>query len=108
MLVRQPGQLRGELVLLAIRGDDRHRETVVEGAGKHAFDPADYDRYTAITFSPGSPTLCRSGTQRSPATCRPLSGVLGLVLKHEARVNLHADALKVPPLSTGRRNVDRC
>ena len=41
VLVGEPGQLRGELVLLALRGDDRHGEAVFEGACDDAFDAAD-------------------------------------------------------------------
>ena len=36
-----------------------------------------------------------------------LAGMLGAVFQHEAAIDLHADALKIPPFRPGRRIVDR-
>src|SRR6185312_1232457 len=102
VLVGKPGKLRGKLVLLAIRRDDRHRETVLETSRDDALDAADM-------VDIGDDLL--AGFANAIATERhvagrhvdDLAGMFGAVLQHEAAVDFDTHALKAPPFDARRR-----
>lgn len=97
MPVRQPGQLGGELVLLAERGIDADREAAVEPPGHTPFDAADM-------IDIGDHPLADAGRDRRDdrsAAGRHIDGLAGIfptVLEHEATEERHGDTLEPPPV----------
>ena len=106
VLVGEPGELRGKLVLLAIGRDDRHREAVVERARDDAFDAADMIDIGDDLFARLADPVGAEG-DIARRHVGDLARMLGAVFQHEAAIDFHADALKIPPLRPGRRMLDR-
>ena len=103
--VGEPGQLRGELVALARRRGDRHREAVRQNADDRAFEPADM-------IDIGDDALARLAAHRADDRhaagrhVEHLAGEFAPVGQHVAAEQIHAHALEAALLLVRGKNVE--
>src|SRR5690606_28470231 len=100
MPVGEPGELRGKLVALAVRGDDRHGEAIVERARDYAFDAANMVQIGHHALAGLAGALGAEG-DASGRHVDDAARMLGAVLEHEAPIDPDADTLEVASLCTG-------
>ena len=99
--VGEPGELRGELVALARRCPDRHRETVLKDARDVAFEPPemiDVGDYALARLAGDWRNHCHAAGRH----VHDLTGEFAAVGKHIAAEKIDADALKAAALLAHR------
>jgi hypothetical protein len=94
------------MILLAVGGDDRHCEPVLQTPRDDAFDAPDMidignDLFAGLAYTVGA--------QRHVARrhVHYLAGMLRPVFKHETAVDLDAHTLKASPFDARRRGIER-
>ena len=103
--IGEPGQLGGELVALALRGNDRHREAGWQDARDHAFDASDMIDIGNHALAE-TPALRRDHGHAARRHVDHLAGKFPAILKHVAGEQVDLDAL-VPAMLAARRGGGR-